>query len=86
MKSEKVQEKVTLVKKKKKNDTFEGWPSMKSIEETSQSMYASFLWNHTTQPFCNLTCLWLNYIFIDTQKANDTIDYLVKGLANAPVF
>lgn len=59
---------------------------MKSIEETSQSMYTSFLWNHTTQPFRNSTCLWLNHIFIDTQKANDTIDYLVKGLANAPVF
>lgn len=59
---------------------------MKSIEETSQSMYTSFLRNHITQSFRNLTRLWLNYIFINTQKANDTIDYLMKGLANLPVF
>lgn len=66
-----------------KSDSFDGWAKLTSIEETSNSMYTSFILNCSTKPFTFLTNIWLNYIHIFEHSKIRAMDYLTSGLKNS---
>lgn len=68
----------------RKYSLFDGWPDLKSIEETSDRMYTLFILKHTQRPFYQLTTLWLNFIHINPSAKLRATTQLVDGLSNSP--